>query len=417
MSIRAILPAGQTQITVNGLHQWDYGRKLEIVADDLPSIIEVHFACAGMTEAVIRTCGTIDGVAVAAIPDQCLEQTTPITAWVYAVGDTSGSTEKTITMPIIARTKPPMTTVPEGISDKYTEALAAFNDAVDGLRDGNLVALEAAHAIEADHATEADHAENADNADHAILADTATTATTAGRATNADKADHAKSADQASHADQATYAERFAHTAVVPRAEVAALAEGVVDEIDGEQVYVPRALWADDANTANTAQSATCDKNMSTIHLTYPYNPIRKTFTNTNLSAPVQLGAFNGNHDFSKITTLTLKVELPGTLGDNTCVFIGDVYGAGAGTGSGTGSGTMYMTALQLSWQDQNTFHQNTIGLKGNLYLDDSRRLYFNPQDMYIRKYTSNEDTTDNDTWMRVDRSAAYIKSCVISFA
>lgn len=127
MALKAIIPSGQTEITVNGLHQWDYGRTIEIHADGLPAMVEVHFACAGMSEAVVRSCSVIDGAVTAAVPDMCLEQTTPIAAWVYAVGETNGATILTITLPITPRTRPqPSATVPEEISDKYTEAVAAM---------------------------------------------------------------------------------------------------------------------------------------------------------------------------------------------------------------------------------------------------------------------------------------------------
>lgn len=131
MSIKVIFPPGATRLSVNGLHQWDYGRKIEIHADDLPPLVEVHFACDGMEEAVVRSCAVIDGVAEAAVPDQCLEQTTPVTAWVYEVGETSGETVKTIILPITPRTKPqPGATVPQDVSDKYTEAVAAMTELV-----------------------------------------------------------------------------------------------------------------------------------------------------------------------------------------------------------------------------------------------------------------------------------------------
>lgn len=131
MSIKVIFPPGATRLSVNGLHQWDYGRKIEIHADDLPPLVEVHFACDGMEEAVVRSCAVIDGVAEAAVPDQCLEQTTPVTAWVYEVGETSGETVKTIILPITPRTKPqPGATIPEDVADKYTQAVAAMTELV-----------------------------------------------------------------------------------------------------------------------------------------------------------------------------------------------------------------------------------------------------------------------------------------------
>lgn len=130
MSIKAIFPEGVTAITVNGLYQWDYGRTLEIYDASLPALVEVHFASAGMDEAVVRVCAVVDGVVDAVIPARCAEQTAPVLVWVYVVGDTSGKTVKTITLPIIARTKPqPGASVPDDISDKYTEAVGAINAA------------------------------------------------------------------------------------------------------------------------------------------------------------------------------------------------------------------------------------------------------------------------------------------------
>lgn len=160
--IIASFPTGVSNITVNGLTQWDYGRKLQIQAPDLPATIEVHFWCVGMDEAVVRSCDALNGVAEAAIPDRCLEQTGPVVAWVYEIRETAGATTKTITMPITARVRPqPNATVPEDISDKYTEALAAMNTVVAKLENGDVTVKRAS---------------TADRADTAVLAETASLA-------------------------------------------------------------------------------------------------------------------------------------------------------------------------------------------------------------------------------------------------
>lgn len=200
MSLKVIIPTGRTEITVNGLHQWDYGRTIEIHANGLPAMVEVHFACAGMSEAVVRSCAVVDGAVTAAVPDMCLEQTTPIVAWVYAVGEMAGATVLTITLPVTPRTRPqPGETVPEEVADKYTEAVAAMNDLVaeyeqttaevkaeikteleQELSSGTLVVPKASRAEEADFAGYAASAGNAN---------TATTADTAAEATHAASAD------------------------------------------------------------------------------------------------------------------------------------------------------------------------------------------------------------------------------------
>ena len=168
MALKVIIPPGLTEVTVNGLHQWDYGREIEIHADNLPALVEVHFACAGMETAVVRNCAAIDGVVTAAVPDICLEQTTPIVAWVYDAGGTSGKTILTIKLPVTQRTKPqPRESIPEKTSDKYTEAIAAMNEVVGKLKNGQISVKK---ADEAGHAAEADEAGHAAEAGHATTA-------------------------------------------------------------------------------------------------------------------------------------------------------------------------------------------------------------------------------------------------------
>lgn len=177
MPIRAIFVAGQTNITVNGLHQWDYGRQLEIHAPDLPASIEVHFACMGMDSAVVRTCSVINGTAKATIPDRCLTQTSPVYAWIYEISENAGVTRKTIILPVIPRARPQVfEDIPMEYSDKYAEALAAMNENIGALTSGELYVSEAKHALKADNATRAD---SATTSDHAKKADVSTKADSA----------------------------------------------------------------------------------------------------------------------------------------------------------------------------------------------------------------------------------------------
>jgi len=128
--ILAAFPTGVANITVNGLHQWDYGQQLKIKAPDLPAMVEVHFACAGMDEAIVRPCSVANGEGTVAIPDKCLEQSAPVYAWIYEIDGTAGTTTKTILLNIIERTRPQTgEDIPVEISDKYTEAITAMNDA------------------------------------------------------------------------------------------------------------------------------------------------------------------------------------------------------------------------------------------------------------------------------------------------
>lgn len=189
MSIKAIFPQGQTHITVNGLHQWDYGQCLEIHADDLPTVFEVHFACVGETEAKVRSCSAVNGVGTVPIPDACLEHATPILAWIYAIDGTEGATVKTITLEVMVRAKPlPGEDIPVEVYDKYTEVITEMNGAVGALKDGSVVvghALTADNATKADRATIANIALKADNATHAENADNVAQADKAANADNA----------------------------------------------------------------------------------------------------------------------------------------------------------------------------------------------------------------------------------------
>lgn len=182
MAIKVVIPENTTNITVGGLHQWDYGQVLEIECVELGSeIMEVHFACLGMTEAIVRPCTFANGVGTVTIPDRCLEQASNITAWVYQINGTQGHTVKTITLPIVARIRPSKSQdVPTEYINKYAEALTEINEAVNALENGTVTAAKATHAL------------NADKAATATSAASATYATSAGSASTAGDANKAR---------------------------------------------------------------------------------------------------------------------------------------------------------------------------------------------------------------------------------
>lgn len=163
-NIRAVFAAGLDAITVHGLHQWDYGRFLEISHPDLPAGLEVHFATVGSKEAIVHTVAGVVGKATVAIPNILLEQARPIVAWVYYVDTTRGQTMLTVTMPVKARPRPVLPpAVPDEIADKYTEALGVMNTQIASLKEGNVMVANAAHATSADRATQANEATKATN--------------------------------------------------------------------------------------------------------------------------------------------------------------------------------------------------------------------------------------------------------------
>lgn len=176
MSIKVNIPSGQNTATVSGLYQWDYGQVLEIESADLGNMIgEVHFACSSMSEAVVVSCNFTEGIGSVAIPDECLEQSSNITAWIYEISGTQGRTRKVITIYVTARTRPSVgQDIPTEISNRYTELITEVNEAINALKNGDVVVKKATEAVTASTATSAG---NASTANHAMSADTATKAT------------------------------------------------------------------------------------------------------------------------------------------------------------------------------------------------------------------------------------------------
>jgi hypothetical protein len=184
MAIKVHFSAGETTKRTSALYQWDYGQQLEIESADLPTLVEVHFACPDMSEAIVRVCSVNNGIATVSIPDMCLEQSNPITAWVYEIHDTTGSTTKAVVIPVTARTRPARSeTIPQETSDRYTELISEVNEAVDKIKSGEVMVANAAHS------TSADRALQADNASSATTAISANFATKAGEAVGYQKAD------------------------------------------------------------------------------------------------------------------------------------------------------------------------------------------------------------------------------------
>lgn len=178
MAIKALFPEGTTSITLAPLYQWDYGQELEIEAASLPSLIEVHFACNGMNEAVVHTCSSVNNIATVAIPDRCLEQSNEITAWVYEIDGTAGRTIYSIKIPITARTRPARSeSIPQSVRDTYTQLITEVNDLLEALQGGTVNVGYATKAGTADAATKATTADTATNAVTAGTASTAISAT------------------------------------------------------------------------------------------------------------------------------------------------------------------------------------------------------------------------------------------------
>lgn len=280
MNIKAIFPSGASELIVHGLHQWDYGRKLEIHADDLPALIEVHFACAGMTEAVVRSCAVVQGVAEATIPDQCLEQTTPIVAWVYEVGASSGATTKTITLTVIQRARPqPGGTIPPSISDKYTEMVGAVNEQLNALKAGNVTVSRALTADSAGYASAAGMAQRANTADTADTASYTDHAGFAESASLADYADKAGSAEKADTAKQMTIVRNLTPNSKITMPGLYLVVYRNTSQTNVEECELLNITYL--SNTAYGAMGAVPTESNGWVHKGPAYNPDRTNMTNT----------------------------------------------------------------------------------------------------------------------------------------
>ena len=187
--IQVTIPAGVSSATVHGLHQWDYGRQLQIKADGLPSsLLEVHFECPGMKEAEVRVTQLVDGVPTASIPDRCLEQSAPIRAWVCLVDDTSGRTALEVTLTVTPRLKPSAAgsaELEEEAGNKYDQLFALMGEAYE--------AIEACKNVEA-NADEAQASANA-AASSASQASTASTEAAASATAAKESADAVQAAE------------------------------------------------------------------------------------------------------------------------------------------------------------------------------------------------------------------------------
>ena len=163
MAIKVQFPVGEANVTVGGLYQWDYGQVLEIECAEIGSeMLEAHFACPNMTEAIVRTCSFSNGVGTVAIPDECLEQTGLVTVWLCRVDSIQRRTIKVATLPLTARTRPNNSRdVPTNYTDKYGQLIEEVNEAINALENGEVTAAKAQAAVSAENARTAGSATSA----------------------------------------------------------------------------------------------------------------------------------------------------------------------------------------------------------------------------------------------------------------
>lgn len=126
-------PEQEYQWGIEGLIQWDQGRKLEISGLDISSeIVEVHFSLDEYNGKAERMLGeVIDGVIHCDIPvfilegpEHCCNDTYNAYAWVYVSDEESAETKRKIGFEIEARSEPNGYTKPEEVS--FLQQLEAY---------------------------------------------------------------------------------------------------------------------------------------------------------------------------------------------------------------------------------------------------------------------------------------------------
>lgn len=108
-----------------GLYQYDYGQVLNIIGTGIDTTVQVHFAN-GTGDALVVLANPDGDTLVAEIPNELLESSGTITAYIYYTDETSGQTVYKVIIPVIERAKPAeYTPTPQekSVIDEAIEAL------------------------------------------------------------------------------------------------------------------------------------------------------------------------------------------------------------------------------------------------------------------------------------------------------
>lgn len=130
--VTAAFGSGCGYTTTENLWQYDYGQILQITGLDLPDAYQVHFCNKGDLT-TIEMIGDAGGVT---IPDNLLENGTPINAYIYLhTGTDDGETEYKITIPVNQRPEPSDEQPTPAQQSAIDAAIAALNSAIEAAGD------------------------------------------------------------------------------------------------------------------------------------------------------------------------------------------------------------------------------------------------------------------------------------------
>lgn len=124
---KKVLIANLTNLRVTqtaGLYQYDYGQELNILGTGITSAIEIHYTNGG--NALVTLANPDGDTLVSQIPDELLESSGTITAYIYYTDETSGQTVYKVIIPVIERAKPEDYTPTEREKTLAEEAIEAL---------------------------------------------------------------------------------------------------------------------------------------------------------------------------------------------------------------------------------------------------------------------------------------------------
>lgn len=104
--IIADFTTGASELTVEGLTQWDLGQELKLVTEYTTQAFQVHFANIRSKDALVVEATFSEGAAVVPIPNLLLQEPHWIRAWVYLKDDNKGETVLEVLLPVKERKKP-----------------------------------------------------------------------------------------------------------------------------------------------------------------------------------------------------------------------------------------------------------------------------------------------------------------------
>lgn len=141
--------------STDAVYQWDQNHTLNIEGENSQGVTTVHFTNKSRDKAIVCETTDIDGVKVANVPNELLEEPYDVIAYVHIYNDNHAKTVEIINIPLIKRAKPtdyqfvdnvPVMTFErlekdikdfiELSNDRYAEFTEDTNDNIETFKDG-----------------------------------------------------------------------------------------------------------------------------------------------------------------------------------------------------------------------------------------------------------------------------------------